>query len=167
MKPLNEEELNWIVEFALEQTTVEDVLDVVYICYGFGCIITIPSMKWEGWKSEDRRFREGSDGWPSGILQPIKHLDPIYRHAIRLIETQDDALEIQRCGLLDGISSNESLAAFYIALEFCHSEDNLNQITDELMDNLDENSDGIFSIEEEILAIFEKRRDLLERNREE
>lgn len=127
-KVLSEEDLNWIVAFVLEQTTVEDVLDVIFICWGYSCIITVPPMGWEGWKKNDKKFEEDGEGWPSFILKPNKHLLPIYRHAIRLINSQDDALLIYDCGFLDGIPESESCASFFVALEFCDSLENLSYI---------------------------------------
>lgn len=164
-KVFSEEDLNWIVSFALEQTTVEDVLDVIYICWGYCCIITIPPKEWKGWKSNEKIFKEDGEAWPPYIFKPNKHLCPIYRHAIRLINSQDDALLIYGCGLLDGIPECESLASFLIALEFCDSMENLSYITDSVLDDAVSRTD-FFSLEEEILAIFEKRRELLEKENE-
>lgn len=158
------EDLDWIVAFALEQNTVDDVLDIMEICCEYGCIITVPPMEWEGWESDDEKFEEGGEGWPSHVLNVKEHLGPIYRHAIRLIETQEEALLICKKGLLHGIPTNEYLAAFFIALEFCDSLTNLMQITNDLIDCLDEYSDGIFSIEEELKAIFDKKKELIRLN---
>lgn len=147
--PLSEEDLNWIVAFALEQTTVEDVLDVIYICWGYSCIITFPP---KGWKGE---------GIPPGTLDYIKHLQPIYRYAIRLIESQEDSLLIYETEFFDGLHGDESLAAFLVALEFCDSLENLEGLANILLEWINEPKD-LFNKEEKILALFEKRRELLE-----
>lgn len=151
-RPLSKEDLNWIVSFALEQITVEDVLDVVYICWGYSCIITVPPKGWKG------------GTWPPGILDDV-HLQPIYRHAIRLIESQEDALLIYDCGLMDGIHKDESLVSFLIALEFCDSQDNLIYLLGIVLEWVNDPKD-LFSYDEEILAIFEKRKELLKKENE-
>jgi|GEM_PF-7111722 len=151
-RPLSKEDLNWIVSFALEQITVEDVLDVVYICWGYSCIITVPPKSWKG------------GVWPLGILGDV-HLQPIYRHAIRLIESQEDALSIYDCGIMDGIHKDESLASFLIALEFCDSQDNLSYLLGIVLEWVNDPND-LFSYDEEILAIFEKRKELLKKENE-
>ncbi|MGW8184570.1 MAG: hypothetical protein ACWGHO_00485 [Candidatus Moraniibacteriota bacterium] len=157
-KPLTEEELDWIVSFALEQITVEDVLDIIDICkmdfrliaYG---IITPPKSMWN------------EKITAPGFLDDIKHLQPIYRHAIRLINSQEDALLIYDCGFLDGIPKSESSAAFFIALEFCDSLENLDRIADAVLSEVGYTID-FFSCEEEFLAIFEKKRELSENENE-
>lgn len=151
-KALSEEDLNWIVAFALEQATVEDVLDVIYICWGYSCIITTPPKSWKGGE------------WPPGILNDIDHFPPIYRHAIRLVESQDDALLIYESSILDGIPRCESLVAFLISLEFCDSVYNLDCLVDTVLKWVN-NPGDLFSYEEELLALFEKRRELLENER--
>jgi hypothetical protein len=151
-RPLSEEDLNWIVSFALEQVTVEDVLDVVYICWGYSCIITVPPKGWKG------------GVWPHGILDDA-HLQPIYKYAIRLIESQEDALLIYDCGFMDGIHKDESLVSFLIALEFCDSRDNLNYLVDIVLEEVN-NPNDLFDYEEEILAILEKRKELLKKENE-
>lgn len=161
----SEEDLNWIVGFALEQTTVEDVLDIIYICWGYSCIVTIPPMRWEGWKSNKKMFKEDGEAWPSYVFKPNKHLRPIYRHAIRLINSQDDALLIYETEFLYCLHEDESLVSFLIALEFCDSSDNLEYLTSIVLERVNEPND-LFNHEEEILAIFEKKRELLEKEKE-
>lgn len=148
---LSEEEINEIVTFILGQTTVDDVLDIIGICWRYGCnIITPPPEQ-----------LAGAGITLPGYLNDIKHLGPIYRHAIRLIESQEEALSVYLCVFFDGISKSESLGSFLVALEFCDSLDNLEYLTEEVLENLHELVGGIFSVQEEILALFEKREELL------
>lgn len=154
---LSEEDLNWIVDFALEQTTVWDVLDIIAaICVNFSCDIVTPP----------RRLMVGKIT-PPGFLDDNRHLKPIYSHAIKLINSQGDALLIYECGFCDGIPKDESLAAFLIALEFCDSPENLDYLADLVLDEIIRLANvDLFSREEELMAIFEKRRELLERESE-
>jgi hypothetical protein len=145
---LSEEELDEIVALALKQTTVDSVLAIIDDCKDRH-IVTPPVYYVQ------RNIR------PPGFLDERKHLHPIFRHSIRLITSQDDATTIFSRGFFDAISPNESLASFIIAIEYCDSMKNLDYLTEIVLEWIYESKD-FFNHQEEILALFEKKRELIE-----
>lgn len=115
---LDAEDIKWIEQFSLEQDMVEDVLDIIEICFIFSC------------HHIDQLYECGS-------------LRNIYAHAISLIKDSGDGLEISFLGYCHGINKEESLTAFKKALEYCHNLRTLGHIEDQLLNHLQDDMNNL------------------------